>query len=151
MHPPLGRHEGGIKELPMKGTDLKHMSRRELLELLIAQATENEKLKKELEQARAELRDRQLTVQNAGSLADVAMKLSGVLEAAQDTAQIYLENLRARSEQQDQAMQSIREEAHNKAKAVLKEALDYSKRVRQEADDYLQNAQAEADALRRRP
>ena len=54
----------------MTDKELKRLSRGELLEMLIAQASENEKLKQELEDAQAALQDRSIAIDNAGSIAE---------------------------------------------------------------------------------
>ena len=50
--------------------------------MLIAQAAENDQLKNRLEQAEAQLRDRKIAINNAGSLAEAALSLNGVFQAA---------------------------------------------------------------------
>lgn len=119
----------------MTDRELKRMSRGELLELLIAQMAENERLETELESAQAALRDRRIVIENAGSLAEAAMQLNGVFDAAQAAAQQYLENLRQMHSQQDALAQKIKSEADA-----------YSRQTRAEADAYVQKARTEADS-----
>lgn len=78
----------------MTDRELRSLSRRELLELLLAQAKENRRLKKRLQDAEEALYDRKITVARAGSLAEAALKLNGVFEAADQAAKQYLENIR---------------------------------------------------------
>ena len=78
----------------MTEKELHRLSRRELLEMLIARTMENERLKEELQQARKELSDRQLIQEHAGSMAEAALRLKGVFEAADRAAWQYLENTR---------------------------------------------------------
>lgn len=78
----------------MTDKEWKRLSRGELLELLIAQMEENEKLKKRLAKAKAELADRQILIEEAGTMAEAALKLNGVFEAADQAARQYLENVR---------------------------------------------------------
>ena len=79
----------------MTDKQLKKLSRRELLELLILQTRKVENLEKQLEEANRQLRDRRILIESSGSLAEAAMKLNGVFEAAERAAQQYLENVRA--------------------------------------------------------
>ena len=130
----------------MTDKELRRMSRGELLELLIAQATENERLKQELEQTQAALQARRIAIGNAGSLAEAAMQLNGVFDAAQTAAQQYLENLQWMSEQQDAIARKIEEEAGKKAEKLLAQAAAYSREQRREADDYSRKTHEEADA-----
>lgn len=86
----------------MTDQELRRLSRKDLLELLIAQGRERDALQAELEQVKAKLENRQLCVEQAGSIAEAALQLNGVFEAAQAAAQQYLENIRQRSEQVEQ-------------------------------------------------
>ena len=57
----------------MTEKELKHLSRAELLEMLLAQAEENRKLKKQLQAAQDALSDRRIAISQAGSLAEAAL------------------------------------------------------------------------------
>lgn len=80
----------------MTEKELKRLSRSELLEMLIGQMEENEKLKIELEQAREQVNSRQIAIDRAGSIAEAALALNGVFDAAQAAAAQYLENIQDR-------------------------------------------------------
>ncbi len=70
----------------MTTKELRRMSRSRLLQLLIAQMEENQRLRRQLD-------NRQLVIETSGSLAEAALKISGVFEAADAAAQIYLESV----------------------------------------------------------
>ena len=76
----------------MAGKDLRKLSKTELLELLVAQGRENLALRERLEKAEAELAERRLQISDCGSIAEAALKLSGVFEAAQKAVDLYREN-----------------------------------------------------------
>ncbi len=78
----------------MKKNDLKHLSRKELLELLLVQTKEMENLQKRLEVAEAELSDRHIKVEKAGNLAQAVININEVMQAAQEAADQYLENIK---------------------------------------------------------
>lgn len=79
----------------MKQENLDKLKRVDLLELLIAQGKEIDRLTEELAQAKEELRERRLVLESAGSIAEAALQINGVFEAAQAAADQYLENIRA--------------------------------------------------------
>ena len=83
----------------MTDKELHRLSRKELLEMLLAQIQANEKLKEELRRAERQLSDRRLLQENAGSMAEAAMRLNAVFEAADRAAQQYLENVRLSAEE----------------------------------------------------
>lgn len=78
----------------MTDKELRKLSRAELLEMLIAQVEENESLRKRLEEAETALEDRRLIMEQAGTMAEAALRLNGVFEAADKAAQQYVENIR---------------------------------------------------------
>ena len=77
----------------MTDKELKRLSRAELLELLLTQMEENEKLRKQLRKAQAALRDRRIEIENAGSMAEAALRLNCIFEDADRAARLYLENI----------------------------------------------------------
>ena len=78
----------------MKDKELRHLSRSELLEMLLVQVDESKKLKMQLNEMQAQLDNRQILMNEAGSIAEAALQLNGVFEAAQNAAAQYLENIR---------------------------------------------------------
>lgn len=87
----------------MTEKELRRLSRRELLEMLITRTIENERLTEELQQARKELSDRELIQERAGSMAEAALQLNGVFEAADRAAREYLKNIRRMAEESGSA------------------------------------------------
>lgn len=87
----------------MTDKELRRLSRSELLEMMISLTEENEKLKIRLEQAEAQLRDRRILIDKAGSIAEAALQLNSVFEAADRAVQQYLENVR-RMVEEDSAL-----------------------------------------------
>lgn len=70
------------------------IKRSELLELLVQLSEENDALKKENERLHAQLEERSIAIEEAGSIAEAALRLNGVFKAAQDAADDYLANVR---------------------------------------------------------
>lgn len=102
----------------MTDKELKRMSRAELLELLIEQMEENERLRQSLAKANAALADRQITLDRAGSIAKAALELNKVFEAADLAARQYVENVRrvADSMAKGAAEEGTRRNGERKAK-----------------------------------
>ncbi len=82
----------------MTDKEVRRLSRSELLEMLIAQMQENEKLKQSLEEANAALSNRRIVLEQAGTMAEAALRLNRVFEAADEAARQYLENIYCISE-----------------------------------------------------
>lgn len=73
--------------------ELKKLRRVELLELLLEERQENEELRRQVEKLKEQLADRNIEVTTAGTLAEAALRLNGVFEAADKAAAQYLENI----------------------------------------------------------
>lgn len=74
---------------------LRKLSKLQLLELLAQQERELQALRKALEEKDAALAERRIQMERAGSIAEAALRLNGVFEAAQRAADQYLESLQA--------------------------------------------------------
>ena len=57
----------------MKEKDLRRLSRADLLEMLIDESKEVQILREKLEKAEAELKKREIAIQNAGSIAEASL------------------------------------------------------------------------------
>ena len=72
--------------------DLKHLNRSELLELLIAQTKKTERLQAQLDAANEKLNNEKIAIEKAGSIAEAALQINGVYDAAQKAADQYIVN-----------------------------------------------------------
>lgn len=106
----------------MTEKELKKLNRAELLELLLVQTKETERLQKKLAKAEAELADRYLQIQNAGTLAQAVVQINGVMEAAQAAAQQYLDNIVQMEEEAKQRCEKMLSEARKEAAQIHKRA-----------------------------
>lgn len=77
----------------MTERELKRLSRMDMLKMMLALSKENEQLRKELAHTKQRLAERTITIQNAGSIAEAALRLNGIFEVAQAAADQYLESL----------------------------------------------------------
>lgn len=95
----------------MKNKELKRFSRKELLEILVFQGKEIEELKKQLEEANRKLNERKIMIEEAGSIAEAALRLNDVFRSADEAAKQYIESLRIMKEQEKEVLDQIRENA----------------------------------------
>lgn len=82
----------------MTDKELRKLSRAELLEMLLIQSKEVERLKNELEEANRKLDDRRIILEESGSIAEAALKLNDIFEVAQRAAEQYLESIKSLNE-----------------------------------------------------
>ncbi len=78
----------------MSGRELNKLSRAQLLEMLLDAAKENDSLREEVAALKAQLDERRITIEQSGSLAEAALKLSGIFEAADEAVKIYTESIK---------------------------------------------------------
>lgn len=72
---------------------LKRLSREALLEMLLEQSKEMEQLKKQNQILTRQLEERQIILENAGSIAEAALALNHIFEVAQKTADQYIDSV----------------------------------------------------------
>lgn len=82
----------------MTDKELRRLSRAELLQMLITQMEENERLNSRIEEMQKELDKRQIAIENSGSIAEAALKLNGVFEAADKAVKQYIESVKQMTE-----------------------------------------------------
>ena len=120
----------------MTDKELKKLSRTELLEMLLASTKENRDLRSRLDAQGQQLEDKELSVSEAGSIAEAALKVNGVFTAAEAAAAQYLDNIK----NQEQVCQNMQREAEEKAAKIIadaeKEAEETKAMAKRAADAY---------------
>ncbi len=77
----------------MTDKELKKLNRSELLELMLEQSREIDRLQAELEETRNALQERNLKIETCGSIAEAAAEVNSLFHAAQRAADMYLINV----------------------------------------------------------
>ena len=104
----------------MTDKEFKRLRRSDLIEILYEYQTREKALQDEIAALRAALEERELKIQNAGSIAEAVMKLNGLFEAAQKTADDYVEQVRMKAEREMQA--AAEAAAAEKARQTVEQA-----------------------------
>ena len=144
----------------MASRDLKRLNRKELLEMLVEQGHEVERLQRELTETQAKLNDREIRSEKAGTVAEAAFSLNGVYDAVEAAAKQYLENIEMRSRSQkdtadqiiaDATMEAaaIRSAAQKEATELIGEAQAEQKRRMDKADSYAKDVVERVQTLLR--
>ena len=137
----------------MADRELRHMRRTELVEIIFALKQSEDQLKAENADLTAKLEQRQIHLDSAGSIAQAALELNHVFEAAQAAADDYLASMR--SVDRDALQAQARAEAEQlKAQTkrecdALTEAAEH-KRAQTEADCAALRAKTEQEIAARR-
>lgn len=134
----------------MTDKELKKLSRGELLEMLIAQSRQLQTLQKKLAEAESALGEREIAINNAGSLAEAALQLNGVFEAAQAACKQYMDNICALSQKQEKICAQMENESIEKSKNIIDEAMKKKEALERETEknctEMVQNAKHQSQA-----
>lgn len=130
----------------MTDRELKKLSRSELLEILIEQSRELKAVRAELDEAKSELANRKIVMDNAGSIAEASLQLSGIFQDAQEACRQYTDSIRDLSERQEKICARLESESQAKADRILADALEQSARIRNRCEEQCRTMTAEAKA-----
>lgn len=78
----------------MTEKELHRLKRSELLEMMLEQSREIDRLKEQLACMEEKLKSREVILDKAGSIAEAALALNGIFDNAQKAADLYLANVR---------------------------------------------------------
>lgn len=122
----------------MKEKNLRRLSRGELLELLLVQTQEAERLQQRLQEAEALLAERHLKLHNAGDLAQAVLAVNNVMEAAQQAAQQYLDNIVAMEAETKAKCQQMLSDAKKEAAQIREMAASGENPEEESAEELLE-------------
>lgn len=131
----------------MTEKEIKKLNRQDLLILLAEQRARADKLEEKLKKAEDALQERKLAQEECGSMAEAALKLSAVFQAADAAAALYLENIQKAKDHQVTACQEMETASQKKCEEILRRAEDDAARKREEAEQLLLNARQEANEI----
>ncbi len=99
----------------MTEKELRKLNRYQLLELLIMQTERANELQEKLDALEAQIRERELQLSKIGSIAEASLQLSGVFEASQKAADLYLESVKKQADE-------IVKDAQRQADSIIRKA-----------------------------
>lgn len=92
----------------MTDKELRRLSRQELMGIIYQMKRNEQKLQARLERAEQKLLEREIHISQAGSIAEAALALNGIFEAAQQAADDYLRSVKANHPDMDEWLQDFR-------------------------------------------
>lgn len=90
--------------------DLKHLRRSELIDLIYEMKKREIELQARLDETEAKLQTREITMEKAGTIADAAVQLSGVFQAAQEAADTYLLSIKEKEKELAQLIEEAKKD-----------------------------------------
>ena len=103
----------------MINKELKHLSRRELINIIYQLKKNEQEMQEEIESLKNELGDKRIRISTAGSIADAAMSVTNVFSTAQMTAELYLREISFMKEDTEKECAKKIEDAEKKVKEIL--------------------------------
>ena len=117
----------------MTDKEFKRLSRSQLIDIIYQLQLKQEELTADNEKLSKALADKRLRVSKTGNIAEAALEIHHVMQAAQDAAEHYLAEVQIRV---DNEYQCILKEARDKAAAIIEKA-------QREADEIAARAKKE--------
>lgn len=128
--------QGDVKDLVQQIEDLKE---------------QNANLQGRLTEAGAKLNNQKIELEKAGSIADAAMQVNGVFEAAQKAADQYLDSVKALKERQEKELAAIAADSKSTTDRLLKEAQEQADQLqaksRAQAKQLEEDSRAKSDQI----
>ena len=84
----------------MTDKEFKRLSRADLIDIIYELQRQKEAAEAQAEQLRQRLDEKEIRIAKAGSIAEAALQINGIFEAAQAAADHYLTSVRANAERQ---------------------------------------------------
>lgn len=120
----------------MTDKELKRLNRRELVDIIYELQKKDAERESEIERLQAALAKKELAVSEAGSIAEAALKVNGVFEAAQAAANQYLLSIRAANANVIEKIETAR-----------KQSDELLRQTSLRADSIISEAEAKANAI----
>ena len=128
----------------MEQKDLKRLSRADLLEMLVDQSEELQRVQMKYEAAQRALDQRTIMIDKAGSIAEAALQLNGVFEAAQASAQQYIDSVESLAQRKEDEAEQKR--IDNMIKNVQWRCIKMEQETRLRCAQMLERARVESQA-----
>ena len=126
--------------------ELRRLSRAELIEIIYELQKQNEQNTAQIAALQARLDDRTLRIAESGSLAEAAIRVNGVLEAAQAAADQYLASLHAANADTGEKMAAAEQQRDEILLQANQRADELIRKAEQEAQRIVDDANAQAAA-----
>lgn len=138
----------------MTDKEFKRLNRSQLIDIIYQFQIKVEELIQENQTLNAELEDKRLRITRAGNIAQAALEVNHVMQAAQNAAQQYLDEIQALYSEIDGECQNIRAKAKAEAEVVIQSAKSDATAIVQQAEmeaaTIISQARIEAAAIVKR-
>ena len=99
--------------------NLKKLNRKQLLEILLEQTKRIEELEVELQKTKDKLKDKNVKINNVGSLAEASLILSDIFKAADEAIAIQIQNIENMAKEEEKRVKKELRQFKKKEKEKL--------------------------------
>ena len=99
--------------------ELKKLSRRELVDVIYRMKKNEEQMQEEIAYLQYELEDKRIRISDAGSIADAAAEITQIFSSAQETAELYLNEIACMKEETEKECEKKIEDARILAQTIV--------------------------------
>lgn len=99
--------------------NLKKLNRKQLLEILLDQTKRIEELENELQNTKEKLKDKNVKINNVGTLAEASLILSDIFKAADEAIAIQMQNVEKMAKEEEKRVKKELREFKKKEKEKL--------------------------------
>ena len=121
----------------MNKKDIRKLSRKDLLEIMLNQSEKIKSLELEISKLKEDLASKNLSISNAGTLAEASISISGIFQKADEAIEIYKNNY----------IDQIRKDFEKEKEAILKETKELCKKNEKASKDALKKAKEKAKII----
>lgn len=106
----------------MTDKEFKRLSRAQLIDIIYQLQLKQEELTEENRSLKEKLAEKRIRLDQAGNIAEASLALHNVMQAAQDAANQYLDEIRVMQEETKASCRQILEKAQREADAIIEQA-----------------------------
>ena len=108
----------------MTDKEFKRLTRPQLIDIIYQLQLKEEELIAENKKLQEQLESKRIRMEQVGNIAEAALEVNNVMQAAQSAAEQYLKEIRLMREEAEDEKQRLLEEARKEAAAILAKAQD---------------------------
>lgn len=121
----------------MKKKELRNLSRKELLEIMLTQTDKIKELEDKVINLEEELNNKNISISNSGTLAEASVGISGIFKKADEAIEIFKDNY----------MKQAKEEIAKQKDLMLKDADKICKKLEEQSRNSLERAREKSKQI----
>jgi cell division septum initiation protein DivIVA len=132
----------------MTNKEFKRLSRSQLIDIIYQLQLKQEELTADNERLSKAMADKRLRIGKTGNIAEAALEIHNVMQAAQDAAEHYMEEIQHRvSEEYDRILKEANEKSTEIVEKAQKQADEIGGKAQVKANEIIGKAQQQADEI----